>query len=222
MNTFLLSLTLLVPATALSAELQGSSFHRPLNHVSSQERPRLASIIVDARLVLVPVTVTDRKGRAVTGLKPENFRLLEDGAPRDILSFGSEDTPISLGVVFDASGSMKRKFSEARSAVRAVLESADPEGEAFLMTFADRPETPVDFTRAFDLLPNRLLLVNPAGSTALIDAVYLGLNRMRSAQNPRKAPAHFGWRRQQQPLQGIGAILDGRRSGRPSLHNRDQ
>ena len=187
MNTLVFSIALLVPQAAFAAELQSSSFHRPANAIASRDRERVASIIADARVVLVPVTVTDKKGRTVTGLKPENFRLLEDGAPRDIISFGSEDTPISLGVVFDVSGSMRGKISQARSAVKAVLETVELEDEAFVMTFADQPNVQADFTRAFDSVANRLLLVNPGGSTALIDAVYLGLNRMRFARNPRKA-----------------------------------
>ena len=71
------------------------------------------SITADLSLVLVPVTVTDRKGRTVTGLKPENFRVLEDGAPRSIVFFGSEDAPVSLGIILDLSGSMKHKVPAA-------------------------------------------------------------------------------------------------------------
>jgi Ca-activated chloride channel family protein len=181
---------LMVALTAARLMAEGPPPSRALHRISPELRREVSaapSIITDVNLVLVPVIVTDRKGRTITGLRPENFRLLEDGAPRNILSFDSEDAPVSLGIVFDLSGSMKRQVPAARSAVRAMLDSAGTEDEVFLMTFADRPELRVAFTKDFESLPNSLLFDSAAGSTALIDAVYLALNEMRSARNPRKA-----------------------------------
>lgn len=145
------------------------------------------SIKVDVNMVLVPVTVTDRTGRVVNGLGRENFQVLDESAPQQIVSFSNEDVPTSVGVVFDLSGSMANKMPKARVAVRAFTETANPEDEAFLMTFADRPKMEVDFTSHFADIQSGILFARPGGRTALIDAVYLALRQMRSAHNARKA-----------------------------------
>ncbi len=144
-------------------------------------------IRVDVNLVLVPVTVTDPIGRVVSGLERENFKLYDDKAPQQIVSFSTEDVSYSVGLLFDASSSMHDKISEARLATQAFLDSANPDDEVFLMTFADRPTMRMDFTSDFSAVTNSLLSANAKGSTALIDAVYIALERMRSAHNPRKA-----------------------------------
>lgn len=104
------------------------------------------TISVDVSLVLVPAVVTDRAGRTVLGLGRENFRLLEDGEPREIASLSTEDIPTSVGLVFDVSGSMKNKMATARAAAHVFMETANPEDEFFLVTFADRPFIEVDMT----------------------------------------------------------------------------
>lgn len=145
------------------------------------------SIKVDVNLVLVPVTVTNRMGKVIHGLDRDNFRLFDDKVPQEIVYFSTEDVPCSVGLLFDSSGSMSDKIPESRLAAQAFLESANPEDEVFLMTFADRPSMKADFTSNFTAIQDPLLFANAKGSTALIDAVYLALERMRSAHNPRKA-----------------------------------
>jgi len=93
----------------------------------------------DVDLVLVNVTVTDPMNRLVTGLEKENFQLFEGTQPQEIKHFSSEDTPISLGVIFDLSGSMKSKIDKARDAVIEFFKTANPQDEFFLITFADKP-----------------------------------------------------------------------------------
>jgi len=145
------------------------------------------TIKVDVNLVLVPVTVTDQTGRVVRGLEQDIFRLFDDRVPQQIVYFSNEDVPCSVGLLFDGSGSMSDKISKSRLAAQAFLESANPDDEVFLMTFADRPSMKVDFTSNFAAIQDRLLFANAKGGTALNDAVYLALERMWSAHNPRKA-----------------------------------
>ena len=145
------------------------------------------AIRVNVNLVLVPVTVTDRAGRVINGLGRENFQVFDEAVPQQIVSFGNEDVPTSVGVVFDISGSMTHKMSKARLALRAFSDTTNPEDEAFLMTFANRPNMEVDFTSNVADIQRGLLFAKPGGSTALIDAIYLALGQMRSAHNPRKA-----------------------------------
>jgi Ca-activated chloride channel homolog len=138
-------------------------------------------------LVLVPVTVTDPMNRLVTGLDKENFQVYEGKEQQDVRHFSSEDAPISLGVIFDMSGSMSSKIERAREAVTEFLKTANPQDEFFLIAFADRPQEIADFTQSLEDLQGKLLYTIPKGRTALLDAIYLGLSKMREAKYPKKS-----------------------------------
>jgi len=144
-------------------------------------------IRVDVDLVLVPVTITDPLNRLVTGLERDNFQVYEDKQAQEIRHFSSEDAPISLGVIFDMSGSMSNKIERAREAVVQFFKTANPQDEFFMIAFNDRPELISDFTRSIEDIQGRLIYTVPRGRTALLDAIYLGMNKMRDAQNSKKA-----------------------------------
>ncbi|MBI2683616.1 MAG: VWA domain-containing protein [Acidobacteriales bacterium] len=141
----------------------------------------------DVDLVLVSVTVTDPLNRLVTGLEKDNFVILEQNIKQDIRHFSSEDAPISLGVVFDLSGSMKNKIDKAKDAVIEFFKTANPQDEFFMVTFANRPELLHDFTTSIEDIQGKLVYAVPNGQTALLDAVYLAMNKMRTARHPKKA-----------------------------------
>jgi Ca-activated chloride channel homolog len=138
-------------------------------------------------LVLVPVTVTDPMNRLVTGLDKDNFQVYEGKEQQDLRHFSSEDAPISLGVIFDMSGSMGSKIERAREAVTEFFRTANPQDEFFLIAFADKPEEISDFTQSVDDLQGKLIYTVPKGRTALLDAIYLGVSKMRQAKYPKKA-----------------------------------
>ena len=142
---------------------------------------------VDVKLVLVPVTITDPMNRLVTGLDRENFNLFEDKDRQEIKTFSSEDAPVSLGVIFDMSGSMSSKIERAREAVIEFFKTANPQDEFFMITFADKPEEISDFTSSVDDIQSKLIYTVPKGRTALLDAIYLGVTKMRQAKYPKKA-----------------------------------
>ncbi len=144
-------------------------------------------IKVDVDLALVNVTVTDPTGRMVTGLDQEHFILKEDNKKQEIEEFGMEDAPLSLAVVFDASGSMGYKMSKAREAVAQFFKTANPEDEFFLVQFNNRPEMVTGFTKSLEDVQSRLTFVRSKGRTALLDAIYLALNQMKEAKNSQKA-----------------------------------
>jgi Ca-activated chloride channel family protein len=138
-------------------------------------------------LVLVPVTITDPMNRLVTGLDKENFALYEGKEPQEIRHFSSEDAPVSLGVIFDMSGSMTSKIDRAREAVVEFFKTANPQDEFFMITFADQPEEISDFTQSIEDIQGKLVYTIPKGRTALLDAIYLGMTKMRQAKYPKKA-----------------------------------
>ena len=127
---------------------------------------------VDVDLVLVPVTITDPMNRLVTGLDKENFQLFEGNASQQIRTFSSEDAPVSLGVIFDSSGSMSSKMDRAKDAVIEFFKTANPQDEFFMITFSDEPEAVSDFNNSYDQIflveqnrdaQMRSLLVNECG-----------------------------------------------------------
>jgi len=148
---------------------------------------RRANIRIDTTLVLVPVAVNDPMGRFVTGLDRENFKVFEDKTEQEIKQFSSEDAPMSVGLVFDTSGSMGAKLSTSRKAVAEFLKTANPQDEFFLIEFNDRPELVVPFTPETEELQNRLTFTQSKGRTALLDGIYMAMNTMKKARNPRKA-----------------------------------
>jgi len=160
---------------------------KPAPKTPDQQPVREPSIRVETQLVLINVTVTDPMNRFVTGLEKEHFQLLEDKVKQEITQFSSEDAPLSIGLVFDASGSMGSKLQKSRQAAAQLFKTANPEDEFFLIHFNDRPELVVPFTTNTEEIQNRLTFTQAKGRTALLDAVYLAMNQMKKARNPRRA-----------------------------------
>jgi Ca-activated chloride channel homolog len=145
------------------------------------------SVHVDVELALVNVTVTDPYNRLVTGLEPDNFRVFENNVEQEIRYFSSEEVPISIGVIFDLSGSMSNKVGKAKDAALQFFKTANPQDEFFLVSFNERAELMSTFTNTVEDLQSRLLSLSAKGRTALLDAVYLGLSEMRTARNGKRA-----------------------------------
>jgi Ca-activated chloride channel family protein len=142
---------------------------------------------VDVNLVLVPVTITDPLNRLVTGLDKENFQLFEGKDAQEIRHFSSEDAPVSIGVIFDMSGSMASKIERAREAVIEFFKTANPQDEFFMVAFSDKPQEISDFTSSVEDIQGKLVYTVPKGRTALLDAIYLGVSKMRQAKYQKKA-----------------------------------
>ena len=138
-------------------------------------------------MVLVPVTVTDTMNRLVTGLEKEDFQVYENNGELKIASFASEDAPVSIGVVFDLSGSMTSKLIRARDSILQFIKTANPEDEFFVIGFNDRPELIEDFTSSVEDIEARLATVHSGHRTALLDAIYYGVEKMKEAKHQRKA-----------------------------------
>jgi Ca-activated chloride channel family protein len=141
----------------------------------------------DSRLVLVPVSVTDPLQRFVTGLNRDNFEVFEGAKPQRIQHFSSEDVPVSVGIILDISGSMSDKLERVRDAVNQLCEVSNPQDEYFMITFADEPRLAVDFTTNPDDLRKELVFTQPKGRTSLLDAIHLGLRKMKNARYGRRA-----------------------------------
>ena len=123
----------------------------------------------------------------VTQLEKENFKILEDGVEQTITHFASEDAPISIGLVFDASASMGSKLKKAREAAAQFFKTANPEDEFFLIQFNDRPQLVAPFTTRSQEIQNRLTFTESRGRTALLDGLYMAMHEMKKGRHARKA-----------------------------------
>ncbi len=159
----------------------------PLDTIDPSLRTHTKPLKVDVSLVLVPVTITDPMNRLVTGLDKENFQVFEGKEAQEIRNFSSEDAPVSIGVIFDMSGSMVSKIDRAREAVVEFFKTANPQDEFFMITFADKPQEVSDFTSSVEDIQGKLVYTVPKGRTALLDAIYLGMSKMRGAKYQKKA-----------------------------------
>jgi len=145
------------------------------------------AIKVGVNVVLVNATVTDPYNRLVTGLEKENFQVYEDGIEQEVAYYSSEDVPVSIGVIFDMSGSMSDKVNKARQAAVQFFRTANPQDEFFLVSFNEHAELTSRFTSSVEDLQSRMMYTSARGRTALLDAVYLGLSQMKGAHNSKKA-----------------------------------
>lgn len=138
-------------------------------------------------LVTLNITVTDPYGRYVTGLSKEHFEVFDDKVPQKIQFFSDEDSPISVGLVFDVSGSMKGRLDRSQVALRRFCDSGHDNDEYFLVTFNSGARLSQDFTGDSRIVTNSLMLIEPKGQTALYDASYIAVEKVRQGRHARKA-----------------------------------
>lgn len=159
----------------------------PLCIAQAADNPRAATFRIDAPVVLIPTTVMDKHGALVSGLPAESFLVSQDNVPQRIASFGEQDIPVSVGIVFDTSGSMRSVLGQAKAVLKEFLNASNPEDEAFLYSVSSRPEKDGGFTKDFNGLADRMMFTDAGGSTALVDTIYASIEQSRSAHNGRKA-----------------------------------
>lgn len=158
-------------------------------HVSNlpQLEMRQVPLRVNVNLVTVPVTVTDAMSHTVTGLRKEDFALYEGDTQQEIQYFAEEDGPISVGLILDLSKSMTDKVDTERAAVESFFQNANPDDDYFVITVSNHPKLIASSTRSIRAIETELGLAVPDGNTALLDAIYMGVEQMHSAQYKRHA-----------------------------------
>ncbi len=176
---------------ALLGTASAQTYFGDAHIVPERTPPRVASdhpaIRANTDLVLVPITVLDRRERVVSGLKAGNFAVFDGKSEQTIKYFSSEDAPISLTVVLDASGSMSNKMEGAREAVRDLFGAANQQDEFNLISFGNAPRVLGRHNGSLAELDNDLAIIKPEGFTAMWDALYLGIESSREASYARRA-----------------------------------
>ena len=164
-------------------------FLRFLPMAAGQVNEPMTPPIDDYETVFVHVTVSDSQNRFVTELEKEHFKITEGGVEQKILHFQHHQAPVSIGIILDTSGSMRRHgdINQRIDAIARFIGAGSPEDEYLLITFNQNPKLEKDFDQELSSFQNEAELQKQRGDTALYDAVYLGLNHVMKGNNDRKA-----------------------------------
>lgn len=186
MKSRIISLVLLL-ACALTVSAQDNNSQpspTPPPAVIDDKKP----IIVNTDLVTLHLTITDSYNRYVSGLKKNAFTVFDNDEQQEIEFFSDEDAPVSVGILFDVSGSMSGdKIQKARTALKKFIDTSHPMDEYFLIAFNKRAQLLLDRTRNGEAVLDKLTLVQPKDNTALYDAVYLGAERVTRGAHQKRA-----------------------------------
>lgn len=160
----------------------------PQSESSNTNTSRNQQIIVNTDLVTLTVSVTDDRGRYVPGLTKKEFTITDNKAPQEISFFSDADSPVSVGIVFDVSGSMSgRKIERAQVALSGFIETSHQDDEYFLIGFNSQPQLLLSNSRSAEAVIDKLTFVKPQGSTALYDATYLALEHVTRGSHKKRA-----------------------------------
>src|ERR1044071_207247 len=197
----LLLIVTLLPANVLPQE--NSQHQKPNDALNSAEAKddtskqlqnkdkRDGLVKIGTNLVSMTISVTDPYGRFVTGLSKEHFEIYDEKVKQQIELFSDEDSPVSIGVIYDVSGSMKERIARSVRAVKRFIETSHDDDDFFLIGFNDRAKLVHDFTTSGDQLVSHLMFVQPKGSTALYDAAYLAVEKVQQGRHSKKALLHL-------------------------------
>lgn len=151
--------------------------------LSAQPQTELR-IVSEVNLVVVDVAVRDRQGKPLANLSKEQFRIFDNGRPKPLAAFAREDSPVSIGLIVDCSGSMMPKTGHLLTAVSALLSGSNPLDETFLVTFNDSVVTGA--TRPPEEIRRTLYATPIQGRTALYDGIHQGLAQVAKGKWERK------------------------------------
>jgi Ca-activated chloride channel family protein len=178
------------PAAFLFFLAAGSFAAAQLKPSSAGPDPEAFRISVDVSLVVLQATVRDREGHTVPNLSSQDFEVFEDGRPQPIRLFRHEDTPVTVGLVIDHSGSMREKLGDVTAGARAFVKSSNSHDQMFVVDFNETVSMGLpggtDFSDNADQLGNAIWARPALGTTALYDAIISALNRLGEGASDKK------------------------------------
>lgn len=158
----------------------------PPPYGTNQSNPYTLKKNVD--MVRLPITIVDKNGNFVDGLKEANFRVLENKVPQTISAFTHADIPISVGLVIDDSGSMKSKRARVNAAAMTFVQTSNPQDQMFVVNFNDEYylDMDEDFTNNPKVLKAALERIDSRGGTALYDAILSSMNHLKKGSREKR------------------------------------
>jgi len=156
---------------------------------NNQTEPNQGPILVSTDLISLTVSVTDSSGHSISGLKQDAFTVFDEKQPQQITFFSDDDAPVSIGILFDLTGSMSgAKIRRATTALSYFFETSDNQDEYFLITLQNgRAFLSMDSTRDSKAVLDKLSLVEPKGNTALFDGARLAVEKVERGIHPKRA-----------------------------------
>jgi Ca-activated chloride channel homolog len=179
------------PAVALQAELAQSDPSTaiiPRQETDSRQAPKSPQdkVVINTRLVNLTVSVNDKLGRFVAGLSKEDFEIFDDNIKQEVAFFSDDDAPISLGIVYDVSGSMGNFSSRSLAMLRSFFDNSHKEDEFYIYAFNNRVQLVQDFTSLPEAILSHVTFIKAKGSTALFDATYAAVEKVRQGRHHKK------------------------------------
>ena len=157
------------------------------SHDRDQENFRIS---VDVDLVVLQATVRDREGHTVMELGRRDFQVFEDGRPQAIRLFRHEDTPVTVGLVIDHSGSMREKLADVTAGAQAFVHSSNPHDQMFVVNFNETVSLGlpigIRFSDNAEQLGGAIWGAPAMGTTALYDAIIEALKRLQQGTSDKK------------------------------------
>lgn len=188
---FALVMVLVIPSQPVPSQSQSSSSppQPPAKDKPQDTNPQQPPkpFVITTNMVSVTVTVSDRNRRFVTGLTKENFEVYDDNVKQEIALFSTQDAPLTLGIVYDVSGSMNPLSRQSLQALRGLFEYSHHDDEYFVVSFSSQAKLIHDFTSVPENILNKTVFIKPKGSTALFDAIYLALEKVKMGRHEKKA-----------------------------------
>lgn len=176
------------PAPTDAQQKQNAATPQPTPAPAAPGQNDDGPIIVNTDLITLTVTVTDQYGRFVSGLNKKHFSIFDNKEEQTIEFFSDDDAPVTVGVIFDVSGSMSGdKLSKARVALSRFIETSHNMDEYFLVGFNSRAQLLIDKTRDGNAVLDKLTFVDTKGQTALYDACYLGVEKVTRGAHQKRA-----------------------------------
>jgi Ca-activated chloride channel homolog len=166
------------PATAITPRQEPDSRQ-------AQKKPQ-DKLVINTKLVNLTVSVNDKLDRFVAGLSKEDFEIFDDNIKQEVAFFSDDDAPISLGIVYDVSGSMGNFSSRSPAMLRSFFDNSHKEDEFYIYAFNNRVQLVQDFTSLPEAILSRVTFIKAKGSTALFDATYAAVEKVRQGRHHKK------------------------------------
>jgi Ca-activated chloride channel homolog len=161
-------------------------FAQPAHPPAGQQPQEDPTFRSDTRLVILPISVSDKSGKLITDIPQKSFKVYENGAEQPIKIFKREDVPISLGIIIDNSGSMREKRQKVETASMDLVKASNPQDEVFIVNFNDDAWLDVPFTSDVKKMEEGIAKIDSRGGTAMRDAINLSMDYLRKEGKKQK------------------------------------